>query len=61
MAQRKPDAMPDDELFADWQTGIRRIYDEMIALGWNRRMFKIMREVVNNNARVRETGGHVVD
>ena len=61
MAQRKPDAMTDDELFADWQTGVRQIYDEMIALGWNRRMFKMMREVVNNNARVRETGGHVVD
>ena len=53
--------MTDDELFADWQTGVRQIYDDLSLSGWNRLMFKMMREVVNNNARVRETGGHFVD
>jgi hypothetical protein len=61
MAQRKPAAMSDDELFAGWQNGIERIYDEMIALGWNRRMFRMMREVVEANPRVQETCGHVID
>lgn len=61
MAQRNPERMTDDELFNDWLAGIERIYTGMIGLGQNRRMFKMMREVAEWNARLRETGGHVLD
>jgi hypothetical protein len=61
MAQRTPNRMSDDELFRDWLVGMERIYSEMISLGQNRRMFKMMRDVADRNARLRETGGHVLD
>ena len=61
MAQRRPDRMTDDELFRDWVAGIERIYTEMIGLGQNRRMFRMMRDVLDRNRRLQETGGHVLD
>src|SRR6266849_2215612 len=61
MSQRRPERMSDDELFKDWLVGVERIYSEMISLGQNRRMFRMMRDVADRNARLRETGGHVLD
>jgi hypothetical protein len=61
MAQRRPDRMSDDELFKDWLAGIERIYMEMIALGRNRHMFKMMRDVADRNERLHKTGGHVLE
>jgi hypothetical protein len=36
------------------------MYQETINLAWNRRMLRMMNEVVERNDRLRETGGHVI-
>jgi hypothetical protein len=48
-------------LFGDWLDAIERIHTEMMALGQNRRMFNMMREVVERNRRLQQTGGHVIE
>jgi hypothetical protein len=61
MAQRKPERMSDDELFRDWTAALERIKQEMYHLGHNRRIFRLVRGIANDNHRVRDTGGHVLD
>jgi hypothetical protein len=61
MPDAKLEQLTPDEVNARWQAWIRRIYDETISLGWNRRMFRMMRDIVQANTRLQQTGGHVID
>lgn len=61
MAQRKPETMSDDELFNDWVAWIGRVENELIGLHWNRRMFREVSRVFEQNKHLQEVGGFVYD
>lgn len=61
MAQRKPETMSDDELFADWLDWIGKVRKELEGLAWNRRMFRDVSKVFEHNAHLQEVGGFVYE
>lgn len=50
-----------EELEVRWDVWIRRIYGETIGLHWNRRMFRMMREIAKDNHRLQMTGSYALD
>lgn len=61
MAQRKLEALTDDELFGDWVEWIKKVENELIELSWNRRMFRDVSRVFQHNPHLREVGGFVYE
>jgi hypothetical protein len=60
MAQRRPAALSDDRLFADWVRWIERVYDETVRQGWRHRMFRLMRGIYEQNPELQDTGGFFI-
>ena len=61
MTQRKVHAIPEDELFTEWQADVERIKDEVVQLFSMRRIFRDVMHIFDNNERLRDCGGHVWD
>jgi hypothetical protein len=57
MAQRKPGAMSERELFADWVKWIGRVENELIGIAWNRRIYREVTRVFRHNKHLQEVGG----
>ncbi len=54
MALRIPNAASTDERFA-----AERIYNEQVSQGWRHQLFRVVRAVFENNARLSEEGGFI--